>query len=453
VPRRAISENAAQNADTSGRGGGGTAGAGSTVGTVGGAVIVVMNLPVPDDHRVWVEARTLHEAGLRVTVVCPAIRDYRPGRRRIDGIDVVYFRSFEGAGKIGTIVEGAWTTFAASSAAKRALAGLRGAGPRSLQVCNPPDLTFGLLRWARRHGITTVYDQHDVVPLLASSRPSFRRLAPFFQYCERRTVAAADAVLTPSLEQVQRLQDLYGRTAIVVRTAAVAERKDATSDNAPTDTKPTDTALEEAAHKETVLGYLGVIGEQDGVGELLDAVHELRRRGREDFRVEIAGDGPALPEVRARAAELGLEDKVEFLGWIGRDQIDALLRRIDAMVVPDPDIEFNHYCAMNKVTHAMARGIPVVLRPLRENARLTGPAGIVAKDMGLPAFADAIETLLDADPAHRAEIGAQLRTAFDAELSWATSGPRYLSAFPTAAATSTAPLTPASAPEQPITES
>ena len=434
MPGRAIP----QNADNSGARG-------------GGAVIVVMNLPVPDDHRVWVEARTLHEAGLRVTVVCPAIRDHRPGRRRIDGIDVVYFRSFEGAGKLGTIVEGAWTTFAASSAAKRALAGMRGLGARSVQVCNPPDLTFGLLRWARRRGITTVYDQHDVVPLLASSRPSFQRLAPFFQYCERRTVEAADVVLTPSLEQVQRLQDRYGRTAIVVRTAAVAKREDA----APNDPEPEGappkgsaskgSASKEAVPKETVLGYLGVIGEQDGVSELIDAVHALRQRGREDFRVEIAGDGPALPEVRARVAELGLEAKVEVLGWLGRDEIDAFLRRIDAMVVPDPDIEFNHYCAMNKVTHAMARGIPVVLRPLRENARLAGEAGILARDMSLPAFADAIETLLDADAGRRAAIGEQLRAAFDAELSWATSGPRYLSAFPTGAiASSAVPVTSAS---------
>src|SRR6202034_2334294 len=121
-----------------------------------------------------------------------------------------------------------------------------------------------------------------------------------------------------------------------------------------------------------------------------------------------------LPAARQEAERLGLGDLIRFRGWLGREEVDAFLGEIDAMLVPDPDVPFNHYCAMNKVTHAMARGIPVVLRPLRENARLTGPAGIVAKDMGLPAFADAIETLLDADPARRAEIGAQLRTAFDA---------------------------------------
>lgn len=396
------------------------------------AVIVVFNLPVPDDHRVWAEACTLHAAGFQVAVVCPAIRGARPGRRTIDGIEAVYFRSFEGEGRLATVFEGAWTTFTAGRAAKRALARLGAGGPgtrRALQVCNPPDLSFRLLRWARRRGVRTVYDQHDVVPLLAAARPSFRRVAPFFEACERWTVAAADAVLTPSLEQIDRLNMLYGRSAVLVRTAAVATAVD---DDGSGITPPDTAAARVPGAQnppETVLGYLGVIGEQDGVGDLLEAVHELRSRGVGGFRVEIAGDGPALPAVRARLAELGLEDVVQLRGWVGRDEIDPFLKGIDAMVVPDPDTEFNHHCAMNKVTHAMARAIPVVLRPLRENSRIVGEDGIVARDMSLPAFADAIEQFLATSAARRAELGARLQAVFDAELSWSSFGPRYLAVF------------------------
>jgi len=382
-----------------------------------GAVIVVFNLPVPDDHRVWAQACTLRDAGLAVTVVCPAIRGAEPGRRRIDGVDVHCFRSFEGEGRAATVLEGAWTTLAAARAAKRALAQLY--GTRALQVCNPPDLSFRLLRWARRQGVRTIYDQHDVVPLLAAARPAFRRLTGFFEACERRTVEAADAVLTPSVEQAQRLRALYGREAVVVRTAAVAESP---ADSAcATSTSP--------PNEPTVLGYLGVIGEQDGVVDLIDAVHALRTRGRTGFRVEIAGDGPALPSVQARVAELGLGDLVQLRGWVGRDEIDAFLKGIDAMVVPDPDSEFNHHCAMNKVTHAMARGIPVVLRPLRENARLAGQDAYLARDLTPAAFADAIEQLLAAPSLERAQVGARLRATFESDLSWTTHAPRYLSAI------------------------
>lgn len=385
--------------------------------TGSGAVIVVFNLPVPDDHRVWAEALALRDAGFRVTVVCPSIRDARPGRRRIDGVEIRCFRSFEGEGRLATIFEGAWTTFAAAREARKALAELRG-GPRALQVCNPPDLSFRLLRRARRRGVRTLYDQHDVVPLLASSRPSFRKLAPFFQACERRTVAAADAILTPSIEQADRLRELYGREAVIVRTAPV--------EAAP---MSGDAGAERGAGDEVVLGYLGVVGEQDGVGDLIEAVHALKAKGRTGFRVELAGDGPALPAVRARTAELGLEAIVRIRGWLGRDQIDGFFRGIDAMLVPDPDIEFNHYCAMNKVTHAMARGIPVVLRPLRENARLVAGAGFVAQDLSLPAFTAAVERFLDAPAPEREAQGARLRKTFEAELAWEASSARYVAAF------------------------
>lgn len=380
-----------------------------------GAVLVILNLPVPDDQRAWAQAEALRDDGVRVTVVCPAIRDKRPGTVTIDGIDVVYFASFECEGKLATVLEGVWTAMAAARAARRALRGMPGAR-RMLQVGNPPDLLFPLLRWARRRGCTTVYDQRDAATVLAASRSGFDRLERLFLTCERRMVVAADVVLTPSGEQTARLRALFGRDSVLVRTAAV------TAEAEPRRPAPTH------ERGETVLGYLGVIGEQDGVGELLDAVDLLRRRGVGGFRVEIAGDGPALPEARERAGRLGLGDVVRFRGWLGRGEVDAFLGELDAMLVPDPDVPFNHYCAMNKVTHAMARGVPVVLRPLRENTALVDGQGILAKDMSLPAFAVAIQELLDLSPEVRAETGARLREIFDHELDWRQSGRRYVDA-------------------------
>jgi glycosyltransferase involved in cell wall biosynthesis len=383
-----------------------------------GVVLVVLNLPVPDDRRAWAQAEALRDDGARVTVVCPAIRDKVPGTETIEGIDVVYFRSFEGTGKLSTVLEGAWTTFAASRAAKRALG--RIAGPRVLQVGNPPDLLFGLLAWARRKGYATVYDQRDAAPVLAASRAGFSRLEPFFRWCERRMLASADAVVTPSEEQRERIRERYGRDSVIVRTAAVAD------DPSAAGARRAPEAVQDP--EETVLGYLGVIGEQDGVGDLIACVDLLRQAGASGFRVEIAGDGPALAAARQQAERLGLGDLIRFRGWLRRGEVEAFLSEIDAMLVPDPDVPFNHYCAMNKVTHAMARGIPVVLRPLRENVRIVSGAGIVAKDMTLQAFSEAISELLDLPPAARSRIGAELRDVFDHELSWDIFAPRYVDA-------------------------
>jgi glycosyltransferase involved in cell wall biosynthesis len=291
-----------------------------------------------------------------------------------------------------------------------------------------------------------VYDQHDVVPALAGSRPAFRKLEPFFLSCERRTVAAAQVVLTPSQEQAERLRRIYDREAVVVRTASIVasprsappshDTSTGADTGADTGSAVHELALAEGRGREqgsengrgTVFGYLGVIGEQDGVGDLLTAVDVLRQRGLTGFRVEIAGDGPALAAVREQAGRQGLDGLVRLRGWLGPPQIAAFLDEIDAMVVPDPDIEFNHYCAMNKVTHAMARGIPVVLRPLRENSRLVAGAAVEAEDMTLPAFADALETMLTLPQDTRATVGARLRDIFEAELAWDSSAARYLAA-------------------------
>src|SRR5437763_1875246 len=114
--------------------------------------------------------------------------------------------------------------------------------------------------------------------------------------------------------------------------------------------------------------------------------------------------------------------------WTGLGEVDTFLGRIEAAAVPDPDNPFNHFCAMNKVTHAMARGIPVALRPLRENVRLTAGHAYEAANMTIRAFADALATLLKDSPAARAEIAAAACATFEAELSWPRHAPGYVAA-------------------------
>ncbi|GAA1994992.1 glycosyltransferase [Catenulispora subtropica] len=381
------------------------------------AVLVILNLPVPDDQRAWSQALALRDDGARVTVVCPAIRGRRPGGERVDGIEIVRFASFEGQGALATAAEGVWTATAAARAVRAALRTSRGV-PCMLQIGNPPDLLFPLARWARRRGVRTVYDQRDVVPVLAASRAGFNKLTPVFKGAERQLVAASDVVITPSEEQRARIARLYRRNAVIIRTAEVS---------AATESVATESAAPRN-DRDTVLGYLGVIGEQDGLTDLLDAVALLRADGAGGFRLEVAGDGPALPAARDHATRLGLDGLVTFHGWLGPGEVDTFLSRIDAMTVPDPDNPFNHFCAMNKVTHAMARAIPIALRPLRENSRLVGPHAYLASDMSTRAFADAIAKLLADSPESRAAIASASRDLFEAEHSWARYAQRYVDA-------------------------
>jgi glycosyltransferase involved in cell wall biosynthesis len=386
------------------------------------AVLVILNLPVPDDQRAWSQALALRDDGARVTVVCPAIRGKQPGGEQVDGIEIVRFTSFEGQGALATAVEGVWTAAAAARAVRAALRTSRGA-PCVLQIGNPPDLLFPLARWARRHGVRTVYDQRDVVPVLAASRAGFSKLTPVFKAAERQLIAASDVVITPSEEQRARIKRLYRRDALIIRTAEVSS-----ADTAKAESVELPRLSAPRGDGDTVLGYLGVIGEQDGLTDLLDAVALLRADGTDGFRLEVAGDGPALPAARLHATRLGLDDLVTFHGWLGPGEVDTFLSRIDAMTVPDPDNPFNHFCAMNKVTHAMARAIPIALRPLRENSRLVGPHAYRAADMSIRAFADAIAKLLADTPESRAAIASASRELFEAEHSWGQYASLYVEA-------------------------
>lgn len=376
-----------------------------------GHAIVVLNLPVPDDRRVWEQAKVLRDAGTPVVVVCPAMRGHQRGRRRIGGIDVRYLPTIEGRGLFGVVAEGIWN----STLCLAVLPWLLRRRVASIQVCNPPDTLFPLLAIGRLLGLRAVYDQHDVVPAMASARPGFGRLRPLFELCERLTVRAANAVLTTSDQQRQRLRDRYGVDPVLVRSAPHAAGSPAV---------PASPASGRGAVR---LGYLGVVGEQEGLEDLVGAVALVRGRGV-DVEGVIAGDGPYLETVRRLVRSSGLDDVVTFTGWLQGDALEGFLGGIDAVVVSDPPSEYNHHCAMNKVIEAMARGIPVVMRPLRENLTLTGGAGWVAAGDGVADLAEAIADLAAAPAAERVAVGDRLRARYDAEHRWEQHARRYLEA-------------------------
>lgn len=362
--------------------------------------IVVLNLPVPDDRRVWAQACALRDAGVPVTVLCASMRGHRPCVREVDGIEVRYLRTREGRGIAGVVAEGVWNT----AVVLLALPWLVRRRTGTLQVCNPPDTLFPVLALARLAGLRCLYDQHDLTPAMATARPGFERLRPLLELFERLTVRVSHHVITTSVEQQRRLRDRYAVDADVIRSAP----------------HPTDHRHEPGGGVH--LGYAGVIGEQEGLGDLLDAVALLRGRGVE-VDVTIAGDGPYLADARAHAETIGSEAR--FTGWLTGEELERFFRGLDAVVVSDPDSEYNHHCAMNKVIDAMARGLPVVMRPLRENGNLAGDAAWVADGWSIDAFADAIDTFASSSVEERARRGDGLRARYDAEVAWPQQAARY----------------------------
>lgn len=369
-------------------------------------VLVVLNFPVPEDRRVWLQATAARDAGHDVTVVCPALREHQPGDRVVEGVQVRYFPAFEGAGPVGVLAEAALGALRAG----RAVRSLGLAAGDLLQVCTPPDTLWPLLRWARRHGIATVYDQHDVVPLLAATKPSQRPLVPIHSRFERLTVGAASTVITAGEAQARRLRRLYGADPVVVRTAA---------DDTPRRHHPRPRA--------TTFGYLGVMGSQDGVDRLITAFSLLLGRGSAGIRLRLAGDGPEAPRLRDLIDRLHCQEQVEMCGWLDTEALEDFLGTVDALVVPDPLTAFNHTCPMLKVSHALAHGLPLVMTGLEENLAITGGTAFLSRGDSPEQLADAMAAFTEAPLDQRLREGQRLRDRFEQVLRWDSHRTAYLS--------------------------
>ncbi|HEY2237991.1 MAG TPA: glycosyltransferase, partial [Streptosporangiaceae bacterium] len=160
-------------------------------------LIIVQNLPVPFDRRVWLESQALAAAGYQVTVVCPKGKG-DPGHQVLDGIEIYKYRPYApGGSKVSFVTEyaysflaTAWQTYLARRRGKFAV----------MQACNPPDIFWPLALILRTLDRTRfVFDHHDLCPELFVSRfPGSDRSLPHrgLLALERATHRTADHVIS-----------------------------------------------------------------------------------------------------------------------------------------------------------------------------------------------------------------------------------------------------------------
>jgi glycosyltransferase involved in cell wall biosynthesis len=383
-------------------------------------LMLVENLSVPADRRVWQECRTLRRAGFEVSVICPRgdDRDEEPFER-IDDIDIHRYppRPAQG-GAVGYLREYA----SACVHMRRVALRLHRRGAFDVvHASNPPDLLLPAVRTLKRRGARFVFDHHDLSPELYLSRfgrgrdPLYRVLAAL----ERLSFRLADVVVSTN-ETYRRLAIERGGKApedvFVVRNAPDPRRFDGARANP-----------ELKQGRKHLLAYVGVIAPQDGVDHALRALAHLRTR-RTDWRALFLGAGDALTEMERLSTELGLEDHVEFGGWAGDERIGELLATADVGLAPDPRSPLNDASTMIKVAEYMSMGLPVVAFDLPESIVTAGDAALFAADNDDAAFADRVEELLD-DPDLRARLGAEGRARIAGPLSWSISEEHLLDAY------------------------
>jgi glycosyltransferase involved in cell wall biosynthesis len=382
-------------------------------------LILVENAPVPSDRRVWQEARALTRAGAEVFVVCPrgTSRDNEPFERR-DGVSIYrYPARFADGGILDYARE-----YAGALREMRRLVRRISAERRIdvVQACNPPDILFLAALSARRRGAAFVFDQHDLVP--EQSRSQFAGRGLLYRAtlaAERLAYALADVVLVTndSYRDVALSRGRKSRDDVfVVRNAPdLALFR-------PVDPDPT---LTKGAS--FLIGYVGLIGPQDGVDHTLRALAALKQR-RSDWRAIFVGEGDALPEARRLSDEVGLDGMVDFTGWIGGEKLITTLASFDVCVAPNPKTPLNDVSTMVKLLEYMAMSKPVVAYDLPETRRTADEAALYARPNDPSSLAALIDELLD-DPERRARMGAAGRARIETVLSWEHARRELLAAY------------------------
>jgi glycosyltransferase involved in cell wall biosynthesis len=377
-------------------------------------LILVENLSVPFDRRVWQESSALVEAGYRVTVICPmgTTQDREPDVT-IDGVRILRYplRAAEG-GPLGYLREYALALWHTTRLALRVR---RNDPVDAVHACNPPDLLLIFAALLRPVGAKFVFDHHDLVPELFLSR--FPRGGPILYWAtrllERLTLAAADAVISTN-ESYRRVALERGHLApervTVVRSAPDLSRFVR---------RDPDPNLRRG--KRYLAAYLGVMGPQDGVDYALRALAHLRDGiGREDLHCIFMGAGDAFDDMVALSKELGLTDMVEFTGRVPDEFVQRCLSTADVCLAPDPRNPLNDVSTMNKVVEYMAMGRPLVSFELVESRVSAGESAVYAPANDESAFAAGIDELLR-DPQQRQRMGELGRARVEQHLSWESS--------------------------------
>jgi glycosyltransferase involved in cell wall biosynthesis len=390
-------------------------------------LILVQNLPVPFDRRVWQEACTLRNAGYDVSVVCPRTAQCPAAREDLDGVHVYRYRpGHEARGLLGYVVEYTVALVAQTLLAWRVALTRR---IDVVQACNPPDLLFLVaLPLVLLFRARFVFDHHDVSPelLMAKGHGPRSLVVRVATALERLTFGCAVVSIATNgsyRDVAVRRGGMPPERVFVVRSGPPAGFGDAAPDPA------------HRRGRRRLVGYVGVMGRQEGLDYLLDAAQVIvADRGRDDVTFALAGSGPEAARLRARAAALGLAEHVHFLGRIPDAELVSLLRTADVCVNPDEANPMNDMSTMNKILEYMALARPIVQFDLREGRASAGDAALYAAPNDPVSFADAICTLLD-DPGLAERMGSLGRARYERDLAWSHQVPHLLAAYERALAT------------------
>lgn len=384
-------------------------------------LMIVENLTVPIDRRVWQEATTLRDAGYTISIICPKGAQYTKSYELLDGIHV--FRHplpFEADGALGYALEYSWALIWEFILSVRVYFKV---GFDCVQACNPPDLIFIIgAFWKYLFGKPFLFDHHDINPELYEAK--FGRRGAFHHLLlklERWTFVTADASIATN-ETFKSIATTRGGMdadrVFVVRSIPDLSRFKRIEPN-----------HDLRNGRRNVVGYVGIMGAQDGVDLLIEAMaHLVNAQGRTDTQCVIVGSGTELDRLKEMVVTHGLTDYVTFTGFLSCQPLLRAFSTFDIGAIPDPKNGYNDKISMNKVFEYMSLGIPFVQFDLDEGMKVAGEAALVARHNSPVEFAGQMARLLN-DMKLRGALADIGRARAKALLRWETERAQLLAAY------------------------
>lgn len=370
--------------------------------------IIVENLPVPLDRRVWKEACALRDAGYRVSVICPKGKGYSASYESLDGIEIYRHRMWEASGILGYFLEYAFALLAEFVLTVKVFIRTRF---QILQGCNPPDTIFVIALFMKLFGVRFVFDQHDLGPELFEAKFGRRngllyKLSGLFEWCSFRTADICIAT-NESFKNIAITRGGKDPSKVFI----VRNCPDLKSFRRPQ-------CVKNKFGKDLLVAYVGFMGSQDGLDLLLQSIeHLVKYEDRHDIHFVLVGGGTILSELQAEITAKGLDGYVTMTGQVSHDEVAAYLASSDIGVAPDPKNAMNDKLTMVKILEYMAFSLPVVLFDLEEGHYIAGPAALYAVPNEPVNFASQMIRLLDSREL-RTQLGETGRRRVEERLNW-----------------------------------
>ncbi|MFZ5987267.1 MAG: glycosyltransferase family 4 protein [Bacillota bacterium] len=372
-------------------------------------LIIVENLPSPFDRRVWQEATALRDNGATVSIICPKGKGYEKSFEMIDDI-AIYRHSLpnEADGALGYLLEYGSALFWEFILSLKCLFTR---GFDVIQACNPPDLIFLVALPFKLLGKKFVFDHHDINPELYEAK--FGKKGMFYKillFFERMTFKSARISIATN-ESYKRIAIERGgkreEDVFVVRSGPSLERL-----------RIIPPVEELKKGRKYLVGYVGVIGRQEGLNYLVDAAEYIvKTKKRDDVHFICVGGGTELDNIKEYTKEKGVEDYFTFMGRVPDKELLEALNTADVCVNPDEYNEMNDKSTMNKIMEYMALAKPIVQFNNTEGRYSAREASLYAKPNDSLDMAEKIIELLE-NPEKRKAMGEFGYNRIKNELEW-----------------------------------